>query len=433
MLDIRTEVEPQLVEIAMRNLIESPAFRSSKQCQTLLRYIVEKSLARQDDLLRERVIGAEVFGRAPDYDTGNDPIVRARVGEIRKRLAQYYQENKDSAVVTITVPSGSYKAIFAQEESPRSSGTLKEDTKQEAQSLLTGETSNAQQKYIVEPPLDVSNDRPQGRRSKLLRFVLLFLLVIGVSVASVVGFRHYQEERNSEITKRFWAPLISSSKPPLIYIGANYFYRLSNDYLSRYRKAHNIQDTIPSTPIVLSASDVVPAKDLTWTHNYTGYGDVAATARIVSALTKLGSRYDLRYGDDIAISDLHSSPAILLGGYSNLWSIQLTQGFRYTLGHEGKIIDRDDKTRSWRVDSQNDYAIISRFRAKTGGFVLSIAGVGAAANQAAADFVSDSDQLGMVMHQAPTGWKDKNMQMVLHTAILNRVPISVDVQALYFW
>jgi hypothetical protein len=81
-------------------------------------------------------------------------------------------------------------------------------------------------------------------------------------------------------------------------------------------------------------------------------------------------------------------------------------------------------------------AIISRFKAKTGGFVVSIAGVGAAANQAAqaaADFVSDPEQMGKILRQAPRGWQDKNMQMVLHTAILNRVPVSVDVQALYFW
>src|ERR1700754_4324834 len=139
MLDIRTEVEPQLVEIAMRNLIESPAFRSSKQCQTLLRYIFEKSLARKDDLLRERVIGAEVFGRAPDYDTGNDPIVRARVGEIRKRLAQYYRENRDKPAVTIAEPRGSYRAIFTQEASHHSFAAIQDNATPETITSLAAE------------------------------------------------------------------------------------------------------------------------------------------------------------------------------------------------------------------------------------------------------------------------------------------------------
>jgi len=426
-----TPVEPELVEIAMRDLIGSPAFRSSKQSQTLLKYIVEKSLTHQDDLLRERVIGAEVFGRAPDYDTGNDPIVRARVGETRKRLAQYYQENKDNTRITITIPSGSYKAIFVLEE-PRSVGTAKEVLTLAPSIPLLAEPSFSGQ----EPPPEmypVAAEPLRRRKFSFTHIIFMSVAVVVMCVLGVLGIKRHREEQDSQATKQFWSPVSSSSKPPLIYIGSNYFYRLSNDYLSRYRKTHGIQDTIPSSPIVLSSNDIIPAKDLTWTHSYTGYGDVAATARIVAALTKLGTRYDLRYGDDISISDLHSSPAILLGGYSNLWSIQLTHGFRYTLGHEGKIVDRDDRSRNWQVDPQNDYAIISRFKAKTGGFVIAIAGVGAAANQAAADFVSDPDQLGKALSQAPAGWQDKNMQMVLHTALLNKVPVSVDIQTQYFW
>jgi hypothetical protein len=44
---------------------------------------------------------------------------------------------------------------------------------------------------------------------------------------------------------------------------------------------------------------------------------VAATARITSMLAKLGKNYDLRYGNDIPITDLQSSPTILIGGFSN--------------------------------------------------------------------------------------------------------------------
>jgi hypothetical protein len=55
----------------------------------LFRYIVEHSLAASDGSLRERIIGIEVFGRSPDYDTAEDPGVRLRAADVRKRLAQY--------------------------------------------------------------------------------------------------------------------------------------------------------------------------------------------------------------------------------------------------------------------------------------------------------------------------------------------------------
>ena len=63
---METDLELGLIENSVRIIIESPVFRSSKQCQGLLRYIVDHSLADEDALLRERVIGTAVFGREPN-------------------------------------------------------------------------------------------------------------------------------------------------------------------------------------------------------------------------------------------------------------------------------------------------------------------------------------------------------------------------------
>src|ERR1700746_640181 len=95
------------------DILRSTPFRTSRQCQDLFRHIVEHSLAGSDDSLRERVIGIEVFRRAPDYDTAEDPVVRLRAADVRKRLAQYYQTRGNStAQWKIEIPTGSYKAQF---------------------------------------------------------------------------------------------------------------------------------------------------------------------------------------------------------------------------------------------------------------------------------------------------------------------------------
>jgi len=70
------------------HILASPAFRNSKQCQKFLRYVVEHSQAGAEEMLKERTIGVEVFGREPDYETGDDPCVRVRATEVRKRLAR---------------------------------------------------------------------------------------------------------------------------------------------------------------------------------------------------------------------------------------------------------------------------------------------------------------------------------------------------------
>ncbi len=103
---------PQVGEL-LDDILRSTPFRTSRQCQDMFRYIVKQSLAGSDDSLRERVIGIEVFGRAPDYDTAEDPVVRLRAADVRKRLAQYYQAQKNSTEQwKIEIPTGSYKAQF---------------------------------------------------------------------------------------------------------------------------------------------------------------------------------------------------------------------------------------------------------------------------------------------------------------------------------
>ena len=50
----------------LADVLQSAPFRTTRQCQSLLKYMVEHTLAGENDLLRERVIGTEVFGRSPD-------------------------------------------------------------------------------------------------------------------------------------------------------------------------------------------------------------------------------------------------------------------------------------------------------------------------------------------------------------------------------
>src|ERR1700735_2279269 len=102
------------IEEALRKVLDSGSFASSKQSQALLKYLVARSQQEDDGSLKERMIGVNVFGRSHDYNTGDDPIVRARVGEVRKRLARYYQsELADQHTVRFAIPTGSYRVTFS--------------------------------------------------------------------------------------------------------------------------------------------------------------------------------------------------------------------------------------------------------------------------------------------------------------------------------
>ena len=101
-----------LVRDHLKDVFESKAFAGSKRAQDFLQLIVDHALAGRLDSLRERMIGAEMFGRSIDYDTANDAVVRVKATEVRRKLAQYYQETTKPQLVRIELPSGSYVPKF---------------------------------------------------------------------------------------------------------------------------------------------------------------------------------------------------------------------------------------------------------------------------------------------------------------------------------
>lgn len=74
---------------------------ASQRCQEFLRFVVEQSLAGHADSLKERTIGVEAFGRAADYETNLDGVVRIKASEVRKRLSLYYAGSGKAAKVVI--------------------------------------------------------------------------------------------------------------------------------------------------------------------------------------------------------------------------------------------------------------------------------------------------------------------------------------------
>ena len=100
------------VRSALELVISSDAFAGSKQCQDLLRLLVQHALSGELEALSERMIGVEMFGRPADYDTSNDAVVLVRAAEVRKRLAQYYDELTLPPIVRIELPAGSYVPEF---------------------------------------------------------------------------------------------------------------------------------------------------------------------------------------------------------------------------------------------------------------------------------------------------------------------------------
>ena len=107
-----TEEERRSIEAQLERLLANQFFSHSRRFPSFLRYVVNQTLSGHAEDLKERTLGIEIFGKTADYDTASDPIVRVTAAEIRKRIAQYYQDPGHEHEVRISLPPGSYVPQF---------------------------------------------------------------------------------------------------------------------------------------------------------------------------------------------------------------------------------------------------------------------------------------------------------------------------------
>jgi len=416
------------------DILRSTPFRTSRQCQDLFRYIVEHSLAGSDDSLRERMIGIEVFGRAPDYDTAQDPVVRVRAADVRKRLAQYYQTQKNlNGQWTIEIPTGSYKAQFHRPEGAVSQvATATEVTRPSGEAIAS------------QRPELIGNTRFRERNVFWATGAAIILLA-----AVFVGLRltGHTTPPTSNALDVFWGPVLENPRPVFVCTGSNSVYVLSSKAIKKYKTAHahgpdattNLETVVPLEELRnLSGDDFIPVKD-----RFLTTGDASATAQISSLLASRHHPYDLRFGTDLSFGDLRNSSAVLIGAFNNSWTLNMTDNLRFVYesgdSPEMHVQDKFDTSRSWwpkflgEKDS-DDYAIVSRILdSKTGSVLLIIAGLTHRGTQAAGDFITNPELVAEFIKQAPKDWSRKNLQIVLHTNVVNDIPGTPTVVASYYW
>jgi len=448
--DLRPDTRVILDTLA--RIFDSAPFRSGKQCQDLLRYVVEHSLRDDSEALKERVIGCEVFGRRPDYDTAEDPVVRIKAGDVRKRLALYYHAMPPDTHVELEMPVGSYRVEFrpfprpgARQKAGESSRGM-DDLPDSA--LLLEPRHNAPDPPAHSPalvssahddqpvhPVQVESNRPHWLFKR--RFQILTSLAV-IVVLAVVSSRLLRPPMSP--FEAFWAPIVSSRIPPVISVGSCGVYR--HKYLEEYRKGSPHSDT----DVVRWATMPRPAEQVNWNDmildrtNFVGIGDAAAIASIGTTLSSFKKSYDLRFTNDLVFEDMRRSPTILIGAFSNSWTLELDDKLPFVFYESQYIREVAPPNRQWNTvrDGQGkateDYALVSRIiHSNTGEFTLTIAGIDMTGMRASAEFVSDPGKLNQALKQLPAGWQGKNLQLLLHSRIIADVPSSTDVVESRVW
>jgi hypothetical protein len=426
------QIDSSVIDESLGQILRSARFRDSMQLQTLLKYIVEESLKGHDDALKERIIGIDVFGRKPDYDTADDPIVRSRVGLLRKRLAQYYEsEEARNSAVQISIPSGTYHPIFVFYRLVNNESKEIPDRKQPQTAVSNGTEGNPESGAASQVPN--SSRAPRWRVWGIIAVASCSLLLVAwVAIANW----------NKSDLYLFWKPILESKKTVLLYNGTiNPVYLLSLDNVNSKNPPAD-QDLPASAPSLssaegptLTAGEFVPVQG-----GLVPPGDIAADLKVAALMNTYNRNLSMRSGSGLPFVDLQGSPTILIGAYDNYWTMSLARDLPYFFDHSGRIRERNGQHRVWssvaRSDNtiSEDYAVVFRLLdSKAGGPVIAISGLTTCGTQAAAQFATDPVQLKKISGIPRNALKQKDIEFVLRASLVNCTPTSVDIVAQQVW
>jgi hypothetical protein len=412
-------------------ICRSPFFGSSKRSQQFLAYVVQYRLNGNLEPLKERTIGADLFNRPAGYATGDDSVVRVQAGEVRRRLEKYYQAPPVNSHVRIELPLGSYAPEF------RWSAI----TSPVADPVAVPEPDPT---HSTIPEEEDSSSAPGNHK----RNVWVSGLSIGalLAVALAVFFIHRANSPES-VLKQFWSPMFASTKPLLICLPKPISYRPSVGLYNRHAKTpgefDREVDRMNERPALQPDDKLVWSDMIEYPDLGVGRGDVAAAIKLSSLLGRMGKDSEVRIGSDYSFEDLRNSPAIIIGAFSNRWTMQMTSNLHFSFVEDRAVFsirEQGASGRSWYANLDRsgriveDYGIVTRLvNSSTGQFVVGVAGITSDGSEAAAEIASSPEGLEQALVNAPSDWKRKNVQILVKTSVSDGIAGPARVVAIYVW
>jgi serine/threonine-protein kinase len=117
----RDLVPADAIRAGLERILSSPAFANSPRLSRFLRFVVEHVLSGSQDLLKEYVLGVEVFERGEGFNPRTDSVVRVEAARLRLKLAEYYAAEGRYDTIRVEVPKGTYLPVFRHVEMTRQS------------------------------------------------------------------------------------------------------------------------------------------------------------------------------------------------------------------------------------------------------------------------------------------------------------------------
>jgi hypothetical protein len=425
------------VRAELNSILKSHYFSGSKRCQDFLEFIVQQALDGNYDFLTERFLGAELFGRPINYETGTDSIVRVRANDVRRRLVQYYSDGHGGSQVVIELVSGNYVPEFHWQE-PKKTAAAPGDALPGVPATLS-EASHLES--VAGPPASTSGDAAWPHRWRIFAGMISVALVLGACAGwwlreqtldrSLYPLK-YEPSMNS-----LWSAFVNLPQRETDVVVSDVSFQLLediekkqftlNDYLNRsYLSQVAAENSGPDLQPVLT---LIASKDF-------GNSSEFRLAQRMTALDRIGNRIHIYNARDYSSALAGRDNMILIGSkYSNPWQQLFESRLNFKVDPPGvapgSVINRSPKSGERAIYSPGavGYCVLAYLPDPDHGTkIILIEGTSSEATEAGGDFLLSEDKLSgfeMTLHANGMPY----FEVLLETSQVRGTPIAASVVA----
>lgn len=291
----------------VRRIVLSSAFAKSPRLSHFLRYICTEAEEGRQNKISEQSIGTAVFGRAPDYDSNADSIVRSHASRLRHRLREYFETEGVEEPLLLTIPKGSYVPRFEL----RHAGAIPRTEVEEAPRPLPVAP-------LVEE-LGPPADHTAPPRNPVLAWQIGCGIAVAVALICMAALIPRSMETRHRTQHLFWSAFFNGQHGRTMLVESDsglvmlqHFTRrpvsLASYISGSYMHDVSSPDAKPDTVTRLGSRRYTPAVDS------------AIYEKLLHRLPDMQDSLDVRYARDLRLDDLKQGNAILLGTHeSNPW------------------------------------------------------------------------------------------------------------------
>jgi hypothetical protein len=388
-------------QLALR-IAASRSLGRSQLLSDFLVYIVDRTLRGRESEITEQQIGVVVFGRAEDYNSNDDNIVRNYARKLRKRIDEYFATEGRDEAWRIEIPRGGYTPLFSRNPA----GSLEDIDVAEAvdeNGKITPTESATSSETAEITPVTPALWQSLPEHLQITRLTLVtFLMGISLGVAFMVFLRSGPPVSAEEAAShQLWSQIFSGDRDTFIVpsdIGLVIMQRLTErplsltSYIDGSYRARLSENNQPDVAELVKLGG----------RRFTNVVDLDFASRLSELKEVVPGRMAVRYARDLRMDDLRTGSAILIGSdESNPWlelfRPQLHFSFQFDADQDkpSGFLNRfpragEPALYTTKGQKEQTYGVIAYLpNLSNRGHVLIVAGLNTAGTQAATTFLLD--------------------------------------------